>query len=427
MTPLPPHAPDWQRDGYPHLWMPYTQMLTAPAPLPVVGTEGCRIRLADGRELIDGIASWWSACHGYNHPHIVEALVKQAQAMPHVMFAGLNHEPALTLARRLAAMAPEGLERVFLSDSGSVAVEVAMKMAVQYWKNKGDGRKNRFVSFRGAYHGDTMGCMSLSDPESGMHGAFLNYMPMQFVTDIPTDEYAFAEFDSLLGDISRQVAAVVIEPLVQCAGGFVFHSADVLAEIHRITKKHNLLFIADEIATGFGRTGYLFACNEAGITPDILCVGKGLTGGAITLAATIATDAVFTPFLGDTIDKALMHGPTYTANPLACAAANASLDLFEREPRLKQVAAIETQLEEELAPCRAHPWVRDVRVKGAVGVVEIVPEHFQQWPLRQAFVEQGVWLRPVSNAVYTMPAFTITADELSTVTAAMCRIVSQIA
>lgn len=426
MTPLPNHAPDWQREGYPHLWMPYTQMAVAPAPLPVVGTEGCRIMLADGRELIDGIASWWSACHGYNHPHIVEALVRQAQAMPHVMFAGLNHEPALTLVRRLASIAPVGLERVFLSDSGSIAVEVAMKMAVQYWKNKGDARKNRFVAFRGAYHGDTMGCMSLSDPESGMHANFINYMPMQFVTDIPTDEYAFSEFDSLLGDMSRQVAGVIIEPLVQCAGGFVFHSADVLAEIHRITKKHNLLFIADEIATGFGRTGYLFACNEAGITPDILCIGKALTGGAITLAATLATEEVFSAFLGDTIDKALMHGPTYTANPLACAAANASLDLFETEPRLHQVSKIELQLEKELEACRDLPAVRDVRVKGAIGVVEIHPERFDMWALRQAFVAEGVWIRPYANAVYTMPAYTIAPEELSTITRAIYKIVSQI-
>lgn len=427
MIPLPPNAPDWQREGYPHLWLPYTQMQTAPAPLAVVGTEGCRIRLADGRELIDGICSWWSACHGYNHPHIVEAVAEQARTMPHVMFAGLTHEPALRLSRRLATLAPEGLERVFLADSGSVAVEVAMKMAVQYWRNRGDSRKTRFVSFRGAYHGDTMGCMSLSDVENGMHSAFLNYMPMQFVTDIPSDEYAFAEFDSLLGDISRQVAAVVIEPLVQCAGGFTFHSADVLAELYRITKKHNLLFIADEIATGFGRTGYLFACNEAGITPDILCLGKALTGGAMTLAATLATADVFNAFLSDDAEKALMHGPTYMANALACAAANASLDLFEREPRLSQIAAIETQLESDLEPCRTAPAVRDVRVKGAIGIVEIHPERFDRIALRQSFVERGVWLRPYANCIYIMPAYTISADELSTITRAVCDVASQIA
>lgn len=412
----PSHAPDWYDDGMPHIWLPYAQMKTAPGPLAVASTQGCRIKLRDGRELIDGIASWWSSCHGYNHPHIIAAVEKQLHTMPHVMFGGLVHEPALTLAKRLTEIAPVGLSRVFFSDSGSVSVEVALKMALQYWRNKGKPHKERFICFHDGYHGDTLGAMSVSDPDKSLHKAFKNSVIKQFVVDVPSDEYSFAEFDSLLAGVANQVAGIIIEPLVQGAGGMKFHSADVLAEIYRIAKKHNLLFIADEIATGFYRTGNLFACNEAGIAPDIMCLGKALTGGTVTMGATLVQEEVFAAFLDDNPEFAFMHGPTFMANPLACAAANASLDLFESEPRAKQVEAIEAQLNAQLAPCRDLPGVIDVRVKGAIGVVQMDAAKIDIQALRKKFIQRGVWLRPFGDIIYVMPSLSISAEELSKLT-----------
>lgn len=415
--------PDWEKEGLGHIWLPYTQMQNAPEPLPVVATEGCRIKLADGRELVDGIASWWSACHGYNHPHILEQMAKQLHTLPHVMFAGLAHEPAYRLASRLVKIAPEGLNRVFFSDSGSTAVEVALKMAIQYWKNKGERNKSKFLSFHNSYHGDTMGAMSLSDVEHGMHKVFSAHVPKQYIVDIPFDEYAFSELAELMEGEKNHIAGMVIEPLVQGAGGMKFHSPDILAELHRLCKKHNLLFIADEVATGFGRTGGMFACDEAGVKPDIMCIGKALTGGAIGLAATLATEEIFSAFLSDKLETALMHGPTYMANPLACAAANASLDLFEQEPRLAQIEAIERQLLAELEPCRGLAGVADIRVKGAIGVVQLADATREKiLALRQAFVQEGVWLRPFDDIVYVMPAFTITSDELAKITHAITKV-----
>lgn len=420
---MPPKTPDWFTRGYPHIWLPYAQMQTCPAPLPVKSANGVTIKLEDGRELIDGIASWWSVCHGYQHPHIIDAMQKQLQELSHVMFAGLAHEPAYALAERLATLAPEGLERVFFSDSGSTAVEVAMKMAVQYWANKGQAKKHKFLCFRDGYHGDTMGAMSVSDPDSWVHGAFNHHMPKQYVVDIPSGEYSFADFEAVLDDIAKNVAGIIIEPLVQGAGGVKFYSPDVLAEIHRLAKAHDILVIADEVATGFGRTGTMFACEQAGITPDIMCVGKALTGGMIPLAATIATDEVFEAFLSDTMTDALMHGPTYMANPLACAAANASLDLFEGEPRLEQIAAIEAQLWEELKPLENHDRVADVRVMGAIGVVQLAETNWDEiFALRQKFVDAGVWIRPFGDVIYLMPAFTISPDELTQLTAAIKKV-----
>jgi adenosylmethionine-8-amino-7-oxononanoate aminotransferase len=409
-------APEWFAQAVPHIWLPYTQMQVAPPPLPVVSTKGTRITLADGRELIDGIASWWSACHGYNHPHILKAVEKQLHTMPHVMFGGLVHEPALTLAARLSKITPAGLNRVFFSDSGSVAVEVALKMALQYWRNKGKPMKDRFLCFHDGYHGDTLGAMSVSDPDKSMHKAFRNSVIKQYVVDIPTDEYSFAEFDSLLAAEHGHIAGMIIEPLVQGAGGMRIHSADVLAELYRMAKKHNMLFIADEIATGFGRTGNMFACNEAGVSPDIMCLGKALTGGTITLGATMVQDEIFNAFLSDNPDFAFMHGPTFMANPLACAAANASLDLFEKEPRLKQVEAIEAQLTSELSQCRNLPNVVDVRVKGAIGVVQIDAAKVDVYALRKKFVERGVWIRPFSDIVYLMPSLSISPEDLRKLT-----------
>ncbi|NBX29197.1 adenosylmethionine--8-amino-7-oxononanoate transaminase [bacterium] len=305
--------------------------------MPVVGTEGCRIRLEDGRELVDGVSSWWSACHGYNHPHIRERIEAQLDALPHVMFGGLVHEPALTLAQRLCAMT--GMSRVFFSDSGSVAVEVALKMALQYWRNTGKPQKDRFLCFNHGYHGDTLGAMSVSDPERGMHKAFRNAVIKQFVVDVPADEYAFQELDAVLTSLGHTIAGLIIEPLVQGAGGMKFHSADVLAELHKLAHKHQLLFIADEIATGFYRTGTRFACEEAGIVPDILCLGKALTGGTLPMGATLASAAVFEAFYSDDAEAAFMHGPTYMANPLACAAAHAS-SIGATSPRIDDAGVV---------------------------------------------------------------------------------------
>lgn len=399
-----------------HLWLPYTQMQIAPAPLDVARTEGCKIILSDGRELVDGISSWWSACHGYNHPHILSEMQAQLKTMPHVMLAGLTHHQAQKLAKRLAHITPQGLKKVFFSDSGSVAVEVALKIALQYWRNLGKPNKDRFICFKNGYHGDTMGAMSVSDPERSLHKAFRNSVIKQYVLDIPSDEYGFAEFDSLLSGIAANVAGLIIEPLVQGAGGMKFHSADTVAELHRITKKHNILFIADEIATGFGRTGSMFAINEAGVSPDIMCLGKALTGGAITLGATITQQEIFNAFLSERPEDAFMHGPTFMANPLACAAANASLDLFETEPRLAQVENIETLLSEELTPCRHLPNIIDVRVKGAIGAVQVDSSKIDIYALRRRFVEMGVWLRPFKDVIYLMPPFTITDDEIKKLT-----------
>lgn len=402
-----------------HIWLPYAQMQTVPAPLRVVSTSGCKIKLEDGRELIDGISSWWSACHGYNHPHIIEAMEKQLRTMPHVMFAGLTHEPATTLAKRLCAITPDGLNKVFFGDSGSVAVEIAIKIALQYWRNVGKPLKDRFICFKNGYHGDTLGAMSVSDPEKSLHKAFRNSVIKQYVLDIPSDEYSFAEFDTLLAGVQGNIAGLIIEPLLQGAGGMKFHSADVVAEIYRIAKKHNILFIADEIATGFARTGFMFACDEAGISPDIMCLGKALTGGAITLGATLTTDEIFNGFLSDKPEDAFMHGPTFMANPLACCAANASLDLFESEPRLSQVENIESQLINELAPCRNLNGVVDVRVKGAIGVVQVDTTKIDIYALRPKFVERGVWLRPFKDVIYIMPPLTISKQELTTITDAV--------
>jgi adenosylmethionine-8-amino-7-oxononanoate aminotransferase len=419
-----PNCPDWLDAGLPHIWLPYTQMQTAPTPLTVVSTHGARIRLADGRELIDGISSWWTACHGYNHPHIRAAVNAQIATLPHVMFGGLVHEPALRLAQRLCALLPGDLERVFFTDSGSVAVEVALKMALQYWRNKGQEGRTRFVFFRHAYHGDTFATMALCDPDEGMHGLFSGVMPPQLMAELPSSPIMQAAFDRLLDTHRERLAAVVLEPLVQGAGGMKMHDAATLRFIAEACQRHGVLLILDEIMTGFGRTGHLFACEEAGVVPDILCLAKALTGGTLPLAATVARRHVFAAFLSDDPAAALMHGPTTMANPLACAAANASLDLFEREPRLAQVAAIAAQLTDALEPCRALAGVADVRVKGAIGVVELSGA-MDLNALRQRFAELGVWVRPFGNVVYLMPPFVISRDELQTLTTSVRRVLAE--
>ena len=401
-----------------HIWLPYTQMQNAAEPLRASHTAGSRIILDDGRELIDAVASWWTACHGYNHPHIVMAMEKQLHAMPHVMFGGLVHEPAEKLAARLAVMLPGPLNRVFFADSGSVAVEVAMKMAVQFGLNQGDTGRTRFLSFRDGYHGDTLAAMSVTDPDEGMHSLFRGYLPEQVIAPIPRDEASCAAFRQLLDEHRHEIAAVIVEPLVQCAGGMKMHDGATLKVIADAAKDAGVLLICDEIAVNFGRAGTLFAHTQAGIAPDIICLGKALTGGAINLAATVATADVFDAFLSDQAEAALMHGPTYMGSPLACAAANASLDLFDSEPRLRQVATIEAQLKRELAPVTSLPGVVDIRIKGAIGAIEVADLHNLDW-LKAQFVAAGIWLRPFGNVIYTMPPFTITPDELSAITGAI--------
>jgi adenosylmethionine---8-amino-7-oxononanoate aminotransferase len=408
----------WLEDGWRHVWLPYAQMQTAPMPLPVARTEGSRIILEDGRVLIDGIASWWTACHGYNHPHIRAAVTRQLERMPHVMFGGLAHEPAYTLASRLAALLPDPLNRVFFTDSGSVAVEVAMKIAVQARLNRGERGKNKILAFTGGYHGDTLGTMAICDPEEGMHAMFAGLLPEHPVVRLPRDAASTAAFDALLEAQAHTIAAIIVEPLVQGAGGMLMHPPFVLQYLRKAADAYGLTLIFDEIFTGFGRTGTMFAFQQAGVVPDIITLSKALTGGTLPLAATIATDALFEAFLSDSPATALMHGPTYMANPLGCAAANAALDLFESEPRLAQAAAISAQLEAGLAPCRGLPGVADMRVLGAIGVVELSAIE-NPAALRSALVAQGVWVRPFRNILYLTPALTIAPDELDKLCAAI--------
>ena len=409
------NAPDWYESGLPHIWLPYTQMKTVTPPLAVAQAHGTRIKLADGRELIDGIGSWWTACHGYNHPHIRAAIATQLEVLPHVMFGGLVHKPALTLAERLVALLPGDLDRVFFTESGSVAVEVAFKMATQYWLNQGVRSRHTFVAFKGGYHGDTIATMAVSDPDEGMHALFKGLLPQHHVIDLPRDEQSIASFDSFLAANAENLAGLIVEPLVQGAGGMLFHDVDVLLRLRAAADRYDLLLICDEIFTGFGRTGAMFACGDAGLVPDIVTLSKALTGGTLPLAATIARKKVFEAFWSDEKAHALMHGPTFMGNPLACAAANASLDLFEIEPRLQQAAAISAALETGLAPCRDIKGVKDVRVKGAIGVVEL-EKISDMNRLKGRFIASGVWVRPFNTIVYLTPALTMGEEDLSTLT-----------
>jgi adenosylmethionine-8-amino-7-oxononanoate aminotransferase len=414
---------DWYAGGLEHIWLPYTQMKTVVPPLAVASTQGTRIRLADGRELIDGIASWWTACHGYNHPHIRAAVQTQVERLPHVMFGGLVHEQALTLARRLANLLPGDLDRVFFSDSGSVSVEIAMKMAIQYFLNRGERGRAKFVAFRHGYHGDTIGTMAVCDPDEGMHSLFTGLLPEQWVVDLPDTAEKLAAFEAFLATNGEHIAGILVEPLVQGAGGMKMHGAGVLQHLRRLADAYGTLLIFDEIFVGFGRTGTLFACEAAGVVPDIVTLSKALTGGTMALAATIATKRVFDAFWDDRASAALMHGPTYMGNALACAAANASLDLFESQPRLAQVAGIETYLANTLPACRDLPGVVDVRVKGAIGVVELDAIGDLN-ALKRAFVAEGVWVRPFGNIVYLTPAFTADEEDLATLTGAIHKVLS---
>lgn len=413
-------AREWLDRGAPHVWRPYCQMKTAAPPLPVARTDGVRLYLEDGRGLVDGIASWWTACHGYNHPHIVEAIQAQAARMPHVMFGGLAHEGAYRLAARLAAMLPGDLNHVFFAESGSVAVEIAMKMAVQYWINKGVSGRSRFLSFRGGYHGDTLATMTVCDPEEGMHALFTGVMPAQVIADLPVDEASDNVLDALLAREGPSVAAILVEPLVQGAGGMIFHEPEVLRRLRRLADRHGVLLIFDEIFTGFGRTGTLFAMNAAGVEPDIVTLSKALTGGTLPLSAAVASTRVFEAFWSDDPNAALMHGPTYMANPLACAAANASLDLFETGAWTADVARISAGLSAGLEPCRTLLGVVDVRVLGAIGVVEMAAP-VEVSALCARFAELGCWIRPMGNVVYLTPPLVIGDDDLRQLTQAVVR------
>jgi adenosylmethionine-8-amino-7-oxononanoate aminotransferase len=407
-------TPEWFDKGRQAVWPPYARF--GAEALPVVSASGARLTLADGRELIDGVANWWSACHGHGHPAIEAAIAAQLERFPHVMFAGLAHESAYRLAERLTRLVPGDFTRVFFTESGSVSVEVGMKIALQHAMITGRRFASRFLSFRGGYHGDTLATMPLCDPEEGMHAMYAGVFNPALLADLPEDEEAVAALDRLLADSAREIAAVVVEPLVQGAGGMKMHGPETLRTIRRLCDRHGVLLIFDEIFTGFGRTGTLFAFEQAGVVPDILCLSKALSGGTLPLAATLARRAIAEAFERDHPAAVLMHGPTYMANALACAAANASLDLFEAEPRLQQAARIETQLKAELEPCRSLPGVVDVRVKGAIGVVQL---DRAADALRGRFPPLGVWLRPFRDILYTTPPLTIGEDDLSRLTAAI--------
>ncbi|HEV7941299.1 MAG TPA: adenosylmethionine--8-amino-7-oxononanoate transaminase [Solirubrobacteraceae bacterium] len=406
------------------VWHPYAPMPAAMASLPVVGARGVRLQLADGRELIDGMSSWWCAIHGYRHPALDAAVCDQLSRMSHVMFGGLTHEPAVRLAQRLAELAPAGLKHVFFADSGSVSVEVAIKMCLQAQRAIRGPSARRLLTVRGGYHGDTFGAMALCDPIEGMHSLFIGTIAEHVFADRPPDGFGApldaawaAQVEGLISRHAHELAGVIMEPVVQGAGGMRFHSPACVALMRRLCDEHGLLLILDEIATGFGRTGATFACEHAGVSPDIMCVGKALTGGYLTLAATLCTAAVAEAICAGE-GGALMHGPTYMANPLACSVALASLDLLSDGSWKSRVAVIERGLWEGLAPAREILGVADVRVLGAIGVVQL-DRPVDVAATTVAAVERGVWLRPFRDLIYTMPPYVISEEDLASVSAAV--------
>ncbi|HEK0318795.1 adenosylmethionine--8-amino-7-oxononanoate transaminase [Proteus mirabilis] len=406
-----------------HIWHPYTSMSNPLPAYPIVSAKGVELTLANGKQLIDGMSSWWAAIHGYNHTELNTAVTEQLAAMSHVMFGGITHPPAVALCRKLLAITPAPLECIFLADSGSVAVEVAIKMALQYWQAKGEKRQ-RIVALKRGYHGDTFGAMSVCDPDNSMHSLYKGYLPNHLFVEAPKtgfyQPWDATDIDALrttLAQHHQHIAAVMLEPIVQGAGGMRIYHPEYLTQARALCDEFNVLLIADEIATGFGRTGKLFACEHAGISPDIMCVGKALTGGYMTLSATLTTRHI-----ADTISQGdagcFMHGPTYMGNPLACAVANASLSLLEQGHWVNQVAQIEAQLKTELLPLKQAKSVKDVRVLGAIGVVEMV-EPVNMAKLQKYFVDEGVWIRPFGQLIYIMPPYIISPEKLTKLTQAI--------
>ena len=400
-----------------HVWHPYASMDHPPPAYPVISADGVRLQLADGRELIDGMASWWCAIHGYNHPYLNQAMQNQMDAMSHVMFGGITHEPAVRLAKRLVDMTPEGLDKVFFSDSGSVAVEVAIKMALQYWHAKGQPRKHRLMTVLNGYHGDTFGAMAVCDPVNGMHSLFASVLPKNIFCQAPSMGFQrplevddLNDIEHMLSRHHQDIAAFIIEPIVQGAGGMRFYSPAWLQGVAALCKRYDVLLIADEIATGFGRSGALFACDYAQISPDIMCLGKAITGGTISFAVTL-THAHIATTISRGAASCFMHGPTFMGNPMACALANASLDLLEQNQWQQQVQQLEQGLQQYLAPANAMACVEDVRVLGAIGVVQ-VKQAVDLGVIQKMLVDEGVWIRPFGKLVYVMPPYVMHRDDL---------------
>jgi len=424
------HDSSWLDFEKTHVWHPYAPMEGALPPYPVKHARGVQLTLEDGCILIDGMSSWWSVIHGYNHPILNSAAKKQLDRMAHIMFGGLTHRPAAELAARLVSLTPASLERVFLCDSGSVSVEVAIKMAIQYWQAQGKTAKQRLLTIRHGYHGDTCGAMAVCDPDTGMHHLFNRVLPKHFFAEAPTvvndadwQDGDIADFRGLIESHHAEIASVILEPIVQGAGGMRFYAPEYLRQVRALCDAHDVLLIADEIATGFGRTGTLFACEQAGITPDIMCLGKAITGGYMTLAAVLTTTEI-SRMISTKAPHAFMHGPTFMANPLACAVANASIDLLLDSPWQECIAAMSKAFYQQLSPCRTWDGVTDVRIKGGIGVVELErPVNMSR--ITKSFVDKGVWIRPFGKLVYVMPPYIISEQELDTLLTALTEAVAE--